>query len=123
MFLSLTDSLLYPTKKPDWSKALVAEPAGGPSLEDATQKVIDRRLHRIEGLRAHLRRSLCPLNCLASGVIHPTAAVRQSDGMILDSMEALVAPTLWLSARQIVLIGRGGEVPIYCMVSAECIYI
>jgi hypothetical protein len=86
----------------------MAEPAGGPSLEDATQKVIDRRLHRIEGLRAHIRRSMCPLNCLASGVIHPTALVRHSDGMVLNSTEALIAPSLWLSARQMVLIGKGG---------------
>jgi hypothetical protein len=109
MFLSLTDSLLYPTQKSTWTEALMAEPAGAPSLEDATQKVIDRRLHRIEGLRAHIRRSLCPLNCLASGVIHPTAAVRQSDGMMLDGTEALITPALWLSARQIVLIGKRGS--------------
>jgi hypothetical protein len=112
MFLSLTDSLLNPTKTSAWSKAILAEPAGGPRLEEATQNVIDRRLHRIEGLRAHIRRSLCPLNCLSVGVIHPTVAERQSDGMVLDSTEAFIAPSLWLSARQIVLIGKGGELPI-----------
>lgn len=102
MFPALVASLLDPSERDPISGASLSD-SEGQDLDDLVRKVADRRLRRIEGLRAHLSRM--SLGRMAWRATRRSAAVRPMDGRQPEA-DVFSAPGLWLSVQQARLAGR-----------------